>query len=101
MELYTVEKDDLEFQPYGDCVYVIHEGEKRIFAIEKVLARPSINIPTGLKMEVFKIDMYDENGIQKTWDRVNRMEEAGLLKRSYEFDYEKIIQMDVQKYTFQ
>lgn len=48
-----------------------------------------IIIPDDTHYRVFSVDVGEDNGVYKTWQKIWQLEQQGKLIRSYNVDYEK------------
>lgn len=58
-------------------------------AAEESNGESFLEIPSNEKYKVFKVDPAKENSVFHTWQEIWAQEEAGTLKRSYTYDFEK------------
>ncbi len=57
--------------------------------LKKIMGKLLIEIPSNTKYKVFQVDKTDEQSIFKTWCKIWKQEETGLLERAYTYDFEK------------
>jgi predicted transcriptional regulator YdeE len=84
-------------EQYQNSIYGVYYDYKSNYkgdyslsvAIEENYGKSFIEIPESEKYVIFKVDPTDEQGIIKTWNKIWKQEEAGVLKRAYSYDFEK------------
>lgn len=70
---------------YG--IYYDYESDYRgdyllSIAIEENNGKLLIEIPSNTKYKVFQVDKTDEQGMFKTWSKIWKQEETGLIERA-------------------